>query len=1049
MSALEELRHRFSERQRSRGDAYFRDDRFDLVGVSASSVEAFVYGQDVYGVRVQLKGRRWSMSCTCPAFDNDAACKHTWAVLLAYQQALSTSAIAPQARNTTDSKSKPVARARPSELDRQLRALEPVPAAPRYDGEIELQYVLHSLSRGPEEWSALQFRVGRSHRGRVRTYRSAFPAAIDQQSLPEDEQRMLAMLAGDDWSWRTADLGPGSREIPKVLEATVLEIAARSGRLFLGEEQNVGKIALGFDAGQPWILALTLRRDGTQVVLSGHLARGGERLDLARCQRVLVGGVIVSANRLALADWRGAWAWVPTLRRAGEIRAPAEQAHRLLSALRSVPGNPAVEAAEFVEDLPRIPSGIVQVTAALGADGALPARVLFRYGELRCDSTDPSRTTWTQRGDRLFRLVRDDDLEAALTAQFTAAGGRIGVGGELDGAQSIPLETLPELVRDLTARGWIVEADGARLRVGASMRTEVSSGIDWFDVGATMDFDGLSPDMPELLRAVQQRSNLVRLSDGSVGLLPEAWLQRWRIAATLGQVHEDKLRVPASRAWLLDAWLAENEDAIDIDAAFTRIREGLRNCADPKERPEPRGFQGELRPYQREGLGWMHFLSEAAVGGILADDMGLGKTVQVLALLLERRAKARGPALVVAPLSVLFNWERETERFTPGLACVLHHGTRRARKAALLEDADLVVTSYGTLRADVALLKSLQFDCAVLDEAQAIKNDKSQSAKAARLLNADLKLALSGTPIENHLGELASILRYTNPALMEGSRALTSVLSGPGGDSATARLVAHAVRPFLLRRTKEQVARELPPKSEQVVSVELEGSERRAYDELRKRIAADVLEMEAELGLEQIGLHVLEALLRLRQAACHPGLLDPSRVGESSAKLDTLVERLEEIVESGHKALVFSQFTSFLAIVRARLDARGMRYEYLDGKTRKREERVRAFQEQADIPLFLISLKAGGAGLNLTAADYVFLLDPWWNPAVEAQAIDRTHRIGQTRPVTAYRLIARDTIEEKVRALQERKRALADALFEGVGTSLRDLTRADLQWLLE
>jgi len=248
----------------------------------------------------------------------------------------------------------------------------------------------------------------------------------------------------------------------------------------------------------------------------------------------------------------------------------------------------------------------------------------------------------------------------------------------------------------------------------------------------------------------------------------------------------------------------------------------------------------------------------------------------------------------------------------------------------------------------------------------------------------------------------------------------------------------------MLRRTKEAVARELPAKTEQVVTVELDASARREYEELRARIAAKILDLEEQLGLERIGIHVLEAMLRLRQAACHPGLIDRRRVAEPSAKLDVLLERLAEIAESGHKALVFSQFTSFLAIVRARLDALGMRYEYLDGSTKKRAEPVRAFQEDPAIPLFLISLKAGGSGLNLTAADYVFLLDPWWNPAAEAQAIDRTHRIGQTRPVTAYRLIARDTIEERVLELQERKREVANALFSGASTSLRDLTRADL-----
>jgi SNF2 family DNA or RNA helicase len=268
------------------------------------------------------------------------------------------------------------------------------------------------------------------------------------------------------------------------------------------------------------------------------------------------------------------------------------------------------------------------------------------------------------------------------------------------------------------------------------------------------------------------------------------------------------------------------------------------------------------------------------------------------------------------------------------------------------------------------------------------------------------------------------------------------------GDVESAHRLARALRPFFLRRTKESVLGDLPPKSEQVVVCELEGTERRAYDELREHYRRALLARADEQGLETMQMHVLEALLRLRQAACHPGLLDRSRGGEGSAKLDALLPRLEEVRETGHKALVFSQFTSLLAILRARLDLAGVAYEYLDGRTRKREDKVRRFQEDARCPLFLISLKAGGVGLNLTAADYVFLLDPWWNPAVERQAIDRAHRIGQTRPVLAYRMVARDTIEDKVLELQARKRALADALFAEKGTGLSDITRDDLEWLL-
>jgi SNF2 family DNA or RNA helicase len=347
---------------------------------------------------------------------------------------------------------------------------------------------------------------------------------------------------------------------------------------------------------------------------------------------------------------------------------------------------------------------------------------------------------------------------------------------------------------------------------------------------------------------------------------------------------------------------------------------------------------------------------------------------------------------------------------------------------------------------EIEKLAGTRFHSVVLDEAQAIKNAAAKTAKAARLLRADRRIALSGTPVENHLGELWSLFDFLNPGLLGASARSVKALDqlGEAGVGAMAR----ALRPFILRRTKQQVLAELPPKTEQTLVCELEGDERRRYDELRRHFQARVLREVDAKGLARSKIHVLEALLRLRQAACHPGLLDRKLAGEHSAKLDLLREQLDETLDEGHKALVFSQFTSLLAIVRTRLDAAGVVYEYLDGRTRDRERRVARFQEDPACKLFLISLKAGGLGLNLTAADYVFLLDPWWNPAVEAQAIDRAHRIGQAKAVFAYRLVAKDTIEEKILALQERKKKLADAVISADASVLRSLTRQDLELLL-
>jgi SNF2 family DNA or RNA helicase len=429
--------------------------------------------------------------------------------------------------------------------------------------------------------------------------------------------------------------------------------------------------------------------------------------------------------------------------------------------------------------------------------------------------------------------------------------------------------------------------------------------------------------------------------------------------------------------------------------------------------------------------------------------MGLGKTVQVLALLEERRAAGAGPSLVVVPKSLLFNWHQECARFAPALRMLDYTGGQRDRAQHDPRAHDLVLTTYGVLRRDAPRLAAMSFDYVVLDEAHLIKNASTASARAARTLNAAHRLALTGTPIENRLADLWSLFEFLNPGMLGAARTLAAAGKDVGHGAQESRtLIARALRPFILRRTKQQVAADLPERLEQTIEVELEPRERAQYDELRDHYRASLLHRIDRDGIDKSRMHILEALLRLRQAACHPGLIDKHRVGESSSKLDVLVPRLLELAAEDHKALVFSQFTSMLAIVRARLDAEGLPYAYLDGSTRDREAPVARFQRDPECRTFLISLKAGGLGLNLTAAEYVFLLDPWWNPAVEAQAIDRAHRIGQTRRVFAARLIARDTVEEKVLELQRAKRELAEALITGENASTATLRREDLELLL-
>ncbi|HQR35682.1 MAG TPA: DEAD/DEAH box helicase, partial [Blastocatellia bacterium] len=408
------------------------------------------------------------------------------------------------------------------------------------------------------------------------------------------------------------------------------------------------------------------------------------------------------------------------------------------------------------------------------------------------------------------------------------------------------------------------------------------------------------------------------------------------------------------------------------------------------------------------------------------------------------------PSLVVVPKSLVFNWQQEAARFTPELRVLDHTGQSRQKgETAHFEEYDVILTTYGTLRNDVEDLKDVKFDYVVLDEAQWIKNASSASAKAARMLQGNHRLALSGTPIENHLGELWSLFEFLNPGMLGAASVFKMAGAGARNpNEGTRKLLANALRPFILRRTKQQVATELPAKLEQTLYCELEPDQRKFYNELRDHYRGTLLDRIANEGMAKSKMQVLEALLRLRQAAIHPGLIDPKLADQDSAKLDLLLEQIDEVLEGDHKALVFSQFTSMLAILRDRLDKMGVVYEYLDGRSRDRQKHVERFQKDPDVSLFLISLKAGGTGLNLTAAEYVFLLDPWWNPAVEMQAIDRAHRIGQENKVFAHRLIARDTVEEKVLQLQSNKRNLADAIISADNSLIRDLGREDLELLL-
>jgi superfamily II DNA or RNA helicase len=851
--------------------------------------------------------------------------------------------------------------------------------------------------------------------------------------------------------------------LPDTLALELLPPLARRGALYLRDEgvSPGGITPLAWDDGPAWRFAADVSASPSGAreafVVSGTFVRGDERVAVGDPKLVITAGFLVLADRIARLDLAGDPSLVMTLRAVGPAEVPGRHGARLAYALaRAGVAGAALPPALQVQDVDVTPEPRLTLTPAQWAGpGQFDATPTFDY-DGSVVPNDAARVTYDEARRRVVR--RHADEEKARNDELVAAGLRWGntYAGPLAPFRLTARAALPAIHR-LLGQGWRVEGQGQAYRRAGGVRLSVRSGVDWFDLEASVEFGDQSLPLADLLAALRRKEPVVRLGDGSVGLVPEEWLRRYApLAAAATEVEDKRLRFGRAQGALLDALLdaRRGEASVSVDEGFEAMRREIAAFTSIAPAEAPAGFAGTLRDYQRQGLGWFLFLRRFGFGGCLADDMGLGKTIMVLALLAWWRdarvsdPSAPRPSLIVVPRSLVQNWMNEAAKFTPHLSVLDYSGTGRAASAEVIADHDIVLTTYGTVRRDAPRLADVPFEYVILDEAQAIKNAGTVSAKAVRLLRGRYRLALSGTPIENHLGELWSLFEFLNPGLLGRASVFQRAATTSGSDPETLAIAARGLRPFILRRTKAQVARELPARTEQTIACELSTPERAFYDGLRQHYRDALLERVARVGMARSKIQILEALLRLRQAACHPGLVDAKRRADPSAKFDVLVPRLRELADEGHKALVFSQFTTLLGLLQPRLDDEGLTYEYLDGRTRDRQARVDRFQQDPDCRLFLISLKAGGVGLNLTAAEYVFLLDPWWNPAVEAQAIDRTHRIGQTREVFAYRVIASDTVEGKVLSLQQSKRALADAVLTADGNGLKDLDKEDLEILL-
>lgn len=585
-----------------------------------------------------------------------------------------------------------------------------------------------------------------------------------------------------------------------------------------------------------------------------------------------------------------------------------------------------------------------------------------------------------------------------------------------------------------------------------STKIFISSNTDWFDAKVDILFGDQQVSVAEVKRALANKQQFVQLNDGTLGILPEEWLKKYSLLFRVGEGKSDTLKLSRYHLSVVDE-LYETRDEEELVVALEEKYETLKEFNKIKEIEPSDHLKPILRPYQVAGYQWLNYLKDIKWGGILADDMGLGKTVQALSFMeFYRKENKSLKALVVCPTTLIYNWENEITKFTPELTYRIHHGATRTRTKEEIMDHEITITTYGTLRSDIKLLMSVDFDYVVLDESQAIKNPGSKVTKAACLLKAKNRLCMSGTPLQNNTFDIFAQMNFLNPGMlgtMEFFRQEFSIPIDKFGEQDRKDHLRKILFPFILRRTKEQVAKDLPEKQEMILFCEMESKQRNIYDAYRNDFRNQILGTIETQGIQKSQLTILQGLMKLRQICDSPAILNEQEKFENhSIKLDELAREITENI-GDHKALIFSQFLGMLALIRAKLEELGVKYEYFDGSTSApdRQKAIESFQNDEEKRVFLISLKAGGVGLNLTAADYVYIVDPWWNPAVEQQAIDRTHRIGQTKNIFAYRMICKDTIEDKILKLQEKKRALAKDIISDDSSFVKTLSREDVEYL--
>ncbi|MFT2009736.1 SNF2-related protein [Pontibacter sp. 13R65] len=677
----------------------------------------------------------------------------------------------------------------------------------------------------------------------------------------------------------------------------------------------------------------------------------------------------------------------------------------------------------------------------------------FLYGDHMVETQELKRVSVsmekTEDSYVFHRLIRDVNHEKEYIKELSKRALEV-KNGKAVLEKSTAFSWLNNHLQELEQLGFIVkqsEKGGKNYFIGEiSVSVGITENNDWFDIYGTVQFGEFSIPFIKLKSHILTKNNEFMLPNGQIAIIPEEWFTQY-IELFAFSDGDQILTLKKHHMALVNDLQNGNLATVNM----SRKLEKLREFEEIEDKPLPAGFKGELRPYQKAGYNWLHFVKDYKFGGCLADDMGLGKTVQALAMLQHRKENGADSAtLLVMPTSLIYNWQSEAEKFTPNLRVLTYTGTYRDKDVEQFKNYDVVLTSYGIVRLDAELLKNYYFDYIILDESQAIKNPDSNTSRSVRSLKSRYRLILTGTPVENSTMDLWSQMSFINPGLLGNQHFFRKEFLKPiekEKDEQKIRKLHALIKPFILRRHKSQVAKELPEKVENITFCKMTEEQEHAYEETKSYYRNKILTNLEEHGPGNTQFMLLQGLTKLRQIANHPLMTDEGYEGESG-KLKEVLRMTKNVVVKGHKVLIFSQFVKHLEILKRALDEREIVYAYLDGNTKNRQQQVERFQTDKSIQVFLISLKAGGVGLNLTAADYVFILDPWWNPAVEAQAVDRAHRIGQQNQVFTYKFISKETVEEKILALQGRKIQLVTDLISTDETVMKSLTKEDIDNLL-